>query len=696
MPFARRLPALLGTLCLLAGLAHAQPAVPAQLQVSGDRTTYDDTTKETVLTGSARVVNEDTTLTADTIRYNTASNLITASGHFVLTQKNRRLVADEGTYNLRTHEINVRNLRVGEFPVYVSGESVTGTLDELVFTNATVFFRENAGYTPSIKAKNLTYARGKIVKADGLSIGLLSGHFISFPHFEQKLDVDFISYVTAHLGYRGNLGVFAELGFDLPLADGVKVGADLGLYSERGVMAGPSGSYDRATETGFVRGRFRSGYINDSGDRKTDVLGRPVPRDRSWFAWEHRQQVGERVTLDGEFNYWSDSEVLRDFRHKEFDPVQQPDSFLEAAYTANNYALSAFTRVHPNRYHRVQERLPEVRFDLMPSAFAAGAYQRGNASFAVLQSDAFGLDPEVRTNRLDAYYGLERPIAPTPWFTFTPVAGGRVTHYTRATGRKDDYSRTLGEVGFDARLLASGTFDYKNKVWEIDGLRHLVEPKLSYRYAPETERGRAYIPQIDRRAFSTYLQPLSIGDSRFIDDLDPLNTLRLSLNNTLQTRDPGYGSRNLASLNFAADYRFDHPGTAPLSDIYTEFALTPAPWLRWELFHRFDPHGTRQPEINTALELVDQEWWSVRLATHYLRNNYEEYYLEWRQRLNEVYDVTALWRYDARNQRLNEQSYGVWQRLGQTWAVKYEVSWFNGPRRESDFALNIEVELLKF
>jgi len=694
MPFARRLPVLLGTLCLLAGLASAQPAAPAQLQATGERTVYDDATKETLLTGHARLINGDTVLTADAIRYNTATGVATATGHFVLTSGRRRLVADEGTYNLATRAINVRNLRVGEFPIYVSGDNVTGTPDELVFTNATVFFRENAGYTPSIRARHLTYARGRIVRAEGLSLGLLGGHFITLPHFEQALDVDFVSYISAHLGYRGNLGVFTELGLHLPIAPGIQVGADVGLYSSRGIMVGPSGTY--GSPASDVSGFFRSGYINDSGDRRTDVLGRPVPRDRSYATWEHRQRAGDHFTLDGQFNYWSDSEVLRDFRHKEFDRVQQPDSFLEAAYTGSNYALSAFVRAHPNAWEHLQERLPEVRFDLLPSAAPLGFYQRGSASAAVLQADAFGSTPGVRTNRLDASYGLERPFAPTPWFTFTPVAGGRVTRYTDALGGKETYTRTLGEVGFDAHLLASGTFDYKNPVWEIDGLRHLVEPKLSYRYAPEAERGRAYIPPVDRRVFSTYLQPLSIADSRSLDDLGALNTFRLSLDNTLQTRDPAYGSRNLATLNFAADYRLDHPGQRALSDIYTELALTPAPWLRWEVFHRVDPHTPSQQELNTGLEIMDQEWWSVRLATHYLRGNYEEYFVEYRQRLNEVYDVTALWRYDARNHRFNEQSYGVWQRLGQTWAVKYEVSWFNGPRRESSFALNIEVELLKF
>jgi LPS-assembly protein len=696
MSFARvlRLLALGAALALPAAVVRAQ--APAAT-VEGARTETDLATGETVVTGRARLVNGDVVLTADEIRYNPVTNLATATGNFVLNYGNRRLVADRGTYNRATRAISVHHLRLGEFPVYLSGETVEGTIDELVFTNATVFFREDQGYTPSIRARKLTYTHGKIVRAEGLALGLLGGHFISLPHFEQSLDADFVSYISASAGYRGNLGVLAEFGLHVPVAAGIQVGADLGLYSSRGIMIGPSGTYRRATDAGAVTGYFRSGYIHDTGDRGTDVLGAPVPSNRSYLEWRHQQRSGEHLTLNGQFNYWSDSEILRDFDHKEFYPVQQPDSFLEAAYARGNYALSAFARVHPNQYHRVQERLPEVRFDLLPVILPFGFHERFNASAAVLQADAYGPDPEYRTNRLDAYYALGRTIAPTPWFAVTPVAGGRVTHYTDARGGQDTHTRTIGEVGFDARLLASGTFDCKSEAWEVDGLRHLIEPRLSYRYAPKAGDGRAYIPPIDTRVFSTALQPLSIGDSRNIDDLTALNTLRLSLDNTLQTRDRAYGSRNLAALNFAADYRFDPPaGTPELSDIYTELALTPAPWLRWSVLHRFDPHTPGQQELNTALQIADQEWWSARLATHYLKDNYEEYFLEYRQRLNETWDVTVLWRYDALNHRINEQSYGVWQRYGQTWAVKYEVSWFDGPRRESSFALNVEVELLKF
>lgn len=675
-------------------LLAADPIAPT---VTADLATYDGRTKENILTGNARIVYGNILLTADELRYNTTTNIVTAKGNFVLTQGKRRLVAEEGSINLNTQAMKVQRLRLGEFPLYLSGDTAEGTMDKMVFTNAMIFFRENASYTPSVHAQHLTYTKGKIVSAEGLRLGLLGGHFISLPHFEQALDADFISYLSGHLGYRGNLGAFAEVGLHLPITPSIQVGADVGLYSARGIMVGPSSRYRRSDDQGSVNGYFESGYIHDSGDRRTDVLGQPVPASRSYFQWEHRQQIGDHWTISGEYNDWSDSEVLRDFRRRRFNLNQQPDSFLESTYSQDNYSLSAFARFHPNPYHRVQERLPEIRFDLFPTALPLGFYERAEASAAVLQSDAFGLDPKLRTNRLDAYYGLERPLALAPWFSVTPVAGARATYYTDAIGGKNTYTRTMGEIGFDSELRSSGTFDYKNPVWEVDGLRHLFTPKLSYRYAPRADQGRAYIPSIDRRAFTTYLEPLSIGNTRHLDDLSALNTARLEFANTLQTRDSAYGSRNLAALNFAADYRFDRSvGQKSLSDIYTEFTLTPAPWLRWEVFHRFDPHQGNQQELNTGLTLMDQEWWSLRLATHFLKNQYEEYYLEYRQRLNEVFDVVGEWRYDAANHRLNEQSYGVWQRLGQTWAVKYEVSFFDGPRRESSFSLNVEVQLLKF
>lgn len=692
----RRL-ALCFVFAVLAGAA-ARAQKPGDVpNVTGRETIYDDRTRELLVRGDARLVWGEVVLTADEMRYRREANTVTASGHFIITNGSRRLVAEEGTYDLATNTLHVRNLRVGEFPVYLTGESVDGTFEKLVFTNATIFFRENAAYAPSIRARKVVYEQGRIVSGEGLQLGLLGSHFLQLPTFEHEIGTELFSYFVGKIGYRRSLGPFLEADGRIPVALGVKAGVDLGLYGSRGVMIGPAAGYRVGGENNSVTGGLTSGYINDHGDRKTDVLGRPVPENRKFVEWWHRQRIGERFTLDGQFNYWSDSEVLRDFRPKRFFPVQQPDSYLEGTYTGDNYVLSAFTRAHPNRYHRVQERLPEIRFDLLPSEAPVGLYQRASASLAVLEEDAFLNLPQQRSTRYDAYYGLERPTALAPWTTFTPVVGGRVTHYANATNGKETYTRTIGEVGFDARLRAAGVFDYKNPLWDIDGLRHLVEPRLSYRYAPKADSGARYIPAIDRRVFSTYLQPLSIADQRNIDDLDALNTVRLSLNNTLQTRGANGGSRDFAALNFAADYRFERKaGQRPLTDLHTELSLTPADWIRFSVYERFTPQTSEQQELNYALEITDQEWWAMKLSSHFLRDDYQEYALDYRHRLNEVFDVTGRWSFDVRKSRFNEQTYGLWQRLGQTWAIKYEVSFSEGPRRESNFGFNLEVELLSF
>lgn len=703
-----------GLLLALTLLSFPVPAWCAQTTapeptLTARESTFDLVTKEFVARGDARLTDGDLLLTADEIRYNQQTRTAAAKGHLVLTRSDRRLVADEGSYNLENDTLHVRHVRFGRFPFYITGDTVDGTMENLVVTNANVFFREEAAYAPSIRADKLVYQQGRIVSGDNIKLGLLGGHFIALPAFTHDLHSELLSQLTAHVGYRSSLGAIGEFGMQLPVAPGLKLGADAGLYTARGLMIGPAASYASRGDDSSVHGFLRSGYIHDYGDRLTDILGDPIPKDRSFLEWQHQQQIGGHFTLDGQLNYWSDSEVLRDFKPDWYFPVQQPDSFLEGAYTGNDYVFSAFLRANPNHFFLMQQRLPELRFDLLPSPVALGVYERLNASFAVLDENAYLTSPGVRSDRLDAYYGLERPLALTPWLTFTPVAGGRVTYYADAVGGKSTYTRTLGEVGFDSVLRASGTSDYKNEIWGIDGLRHLLEPKISYRYAPEAAAGQAYIPAIDRQVFTTYLPPLSIGDQRNIDQLDPLNTLRLALNNTLQTRDKTYGSRDLASLNFATDYRFSRqPGQRPLSDFYTEANLTPVPWLRFEAFQRVSTHDATQQELNYAVELIDQDAWSVRLSSHYLRNGsgtsisnpnvvgYEEYLIDYRQRLSDTLHFLGRWRYDARRSRLIEQTYGITQRLGQTWDVRYELSFTRGQLRESSFGFNINLDLLKF
>ena len=108
---------------------------------------------------------------------------------------------------------------------------------------------------------------------------------------------------------------------------------------------------------------------------------------------------------------------------------------------------------------------------------------------------------------------------------------------TQGAIKKGSYLRALGEVGFDSQLRSSGIFDFNSPLWDINGIRHLFTPTLSYRFVPDDSSSDKYIPLIDRRTYMTYLQPIEIGDLRTVDQIPHENTFRLGLNNTIQTRD---------------------------------------------------------------------------------------------------------------------------------------------------------------
>ncbi len=433
-----------------------RPEVAAQHQLTAKHQVTDPVTGEYVLTGTPRLVYGDALLEADEIRFDLKTKTATARGNARLTRGAQRLLADQIVYRLNEKTFAVTGMKLGEFPLYASGTDVSGTFSEITLNNAVLTYHEPDLVGPVLKANRLIYRPKQSFRAENARIGV--GPFLPFRFitYEQNLDQPLFSFLDATVGYRGNLGAYAGIGTRLPVASGVQAGGDLSLYTKRGFLVGPAARYHRAEGDQTYSGELKTGYIHDYGERLTDILRQPISKDRGYVEWTHRQRFSETLTLNGQFAYWSDSEITRDFRPQEFYPVQQPDTFLEAAHTGNNLIVSAFLRAQPNSYYRVQQRLPEVRFDLLPSALPLGFYQQAQASAAALREDALFAGPTTRSDRLDAYYGLSRPINPRSWLNLTPVAGARVTHYSRATGGKYEYTPTLGVVGADLSLRASG------------------------------------------------------------------------------------------------------------------------------------------------------------------------------------------------------------------------------------------------
>lgn len=694
-------------LCLTLAPAFIHAAGGPELSAADTHT--DTASGDQIFTGNARLDYDGALLTGDEIRYNIFKQTAIARGHVTLTRGPQRMLADEIVYHLADKTYSVTRLRFGQSPLYLSGDQVTGSGKEIILHDATFAYHEPGLLAPTLSAKTLTLIPGDRVIAEQARLGLGDTPIIPFHRIDQNLNDPIISHMSAKVGYKKSLGPFIDVGLHLPVAPGVKFGGDVGLYTARGLLFGPSGTYNVTNGDQHDVGSLKTGYINDRGDKQTDLLNRPIHDNRGFIQWEHdRTYLSGDATIISQLNYWSDSGVVRDFRSNEFYPVQQPDTFVDVTTTSSNAVSSLFFRAQPNTYYHVQQRLPEFRFDLLPTASGNGFYQRFNASAAALRERQFTMDgstepatwitaPTVKSNRIDAFYGISRPIAPREWLMIDPVAGARVTHYFDAVNSKNSYTRGLGEIGVDANLHASGVYDYKNERWGIDGIRHLVTPKLSYRYIPSADKGQRYIPQIDDRVFDTALPTLELGDQRNIDDLSATNTVRVGIDNTFQTRDKGYGSRDLVTLNLAQDFRFHRtPGVNDSSEIHTGLSVMPANWMQFDLYHSFTPQNWTAREVNTRFSIHDGDVWSYSISNHYLQHQINEFITEGRFRVNESYQVVGRLHYDARKARFNERTIALRQNVDNIWTLQYGVNFYEGRKRESNFGFSIEVRLAGF
>ena len=211
-----------------------------------------------------------------------------------------------------------------------------------------------------------------------------------------------------------------------------------------------------------------------------------------------------------------------------------------------------------------------------------------------------------------------------------------------------------------------------------------------------------------------YLPVLELGDLRSLDQLQAENVLRVGLNNTLQTRDKTYGSRDLLTLNLAEDFRFQRaPGQTDFSDIHAELAATPAPWLELRVEDAVASDRAAPRAMDATVTVREGEVWSAGFGVGYLSDKYgtfylpglgaypivglDTYHLEGRVRLNERYEAFARADYDARDHLFVDQFYGISQRLSNTWVVDYMVAFSQGPnRQQSHFGLNVALNMVRF
>jgi LPS-assembly protein len=671
---------------------------------------FDESAQRLVARGDARLDVENTRVRADSITYYQEFGLADALGNVAVSRDGARLLADRMSFDTQESSFSVDVLRTGQWPYYVSGVNAGGTTDQMEINGATVYYGNPGRFGLNATTDKIEYFNEdpKRVKLHGATLRVGEVPFFYLPAYTY-----YVGTSPYHLNIDG--GMDSELGGYLqtttlfPVNSWLRLGANLDFYTKRGPLAGPTAQYVYNSEQQRIIGALSTGYINDYGERDVDILGEKIDADRGFAEWRHKHYIGERFTATAQVSYWSDSEVTRDFRDDYFSDNQNPDTFVEGVYAGDNFFISTFGRFRPSNFQLIQERLPEVRFDLLPvPILKTGIYHRGSLSYARLQEDLSDfsgvINEEAQSDRFDLTYRIQRPFLLTDWLTFTPLAGARLTQYNNQEAdstfllNDDQFTREIYEVGFDLEARAYASYPTFNETWNIDGLRHMVRPVVRYRYFSDPDSLNE-IAAIDRDAFDLERPLLDLSDLRNVDSLAETHLVRLGVENLYQTRAEGYGSRTLAALNFYQDVifeknaRYDGDEQDTFNATWVELILQPAPWLKFDLASRFKTESLTLEELRTRTSLISGEIWEIGLSTDLLNDQIDQYSLDFLYRLNERYSFLIDTRFDGETGDFTRLSVGLRSQIGSTWVVLYALTFREDARRESDVEFNISLKL---
>jgi LPS-assembly protein len=680
---------------------------------------FDEDSQRLVARGDARFDFDNTRIRADRITYYQEFSLADADGNVAITRDGHRLIADRLSFDAQENIFSVDILRTGQWPYYVSGVSAGGTTEDITVQGATIYYGDPGTFTLNVSSQKVRYVNeegSQYASMNGATFRLGRVPFFYLPAYSHYLrDAPYM--VTFGAGQDSELGYFLQTTTLFPVTSWLRAGANLDYYTKRGALAGPTAQYVYNSYTQSIVGAISTGVIHDQGDRSERGIDRfndPIDTDRGFAEWRHKHRIGERFTGTASLSYWADSEVTRDFRDDLFDENERPDNFAEAIYAGDNYLVSAFGRFRPNDFQLVQERLPEVRFDLLPiPIFNTGAYHRASASYVQLREDFDRFAPptagiESESDRFDLTYRIQRPFLLTDWLTFTPLAGARFSQYqnqkidpfflTTPPLAGDSFSREIYELGFDLEVRAYASYPTVNETWGIDGLRHLVRPVLRYRYFSDPDDVNE-IAAIDREVFDLERPLLDLSDLRNVDEISETHLVRLGVENLFQTRTAGYGSRTLAALNFyqdilfEKDLRYDGDEEDTFNATWVELVLNPAPWLKFDLASRFKTESLTLEELRTRTTLRSGEIWSIGLSTDLLNRRIDQYRLDFIYRINERYAFLTDINFNADSGDFTKLRFGVRTRIGSTWELLYAITFREDARRESDVEFNIQLRL---
>jgi lipopolysaccharide assembly outer membrane protein LptD (OstA) len=675
-------------LCLLAILPDAQRInaqeiaqetnLPTLEVISlGREGDFDEAKGQFTLTNGVMVryteVSSLTILTAERASINETTGDIEAQGHVRIQHDDATWVGEELGYNYLNHQVKASNFRMGQTTVFVGGDAFKGvgegTNGLYRGTNAIITTDDYQNPSQKVRAHSFTMLPGKYVEARNAVLYVGSVPVFYFPYYRHSLRKN-PNHFTFLPGYRSIYGPYLLSAYDWYYDDHFNGAIHFDERLERGLGVGPDVNYNFGI---YGEGTARYYYARDHKPGTNGIPGTPIPRDRDRAYFQYNGSPLTNLTILSQMGYQKDPYVVRDFFEGQYNKDIQPGTFVDVNQFWRNWSLDAIAQPRVNSFWDTVERLPEVRLTGFRQQLGNTPFyyesQSGIGYFRRLFSDTNTVGGrDYSAARADTFHQVTMPENFFGWLNVTPRVGGRFTYYDSASGpgaAATNHSREVFNTGAEVSTTVSRVWSgAKNRFFDVDGLRHILQPSVNYVYVPRPNVLPGQLPQFDYQLTNNLrLLPLEYPDFNSIDSINSQNTIRYGIDNRLQTKRLGE-MQDLVNWGVYMDWNL-RPRTdqSTLSDIYSDLSMRPRSWL---LLGSQTRYNISQSQFNLAqhsITLQPNNVWNWTVSHTYLRagnifgtgdNLFSSLYF---YRLNENWAVRMAHYFDANTSRLQEQDY---------------------------------------
>ena len=692
--------------------AEAVPTLPTGLEGESFST---EKGGRVIVARKARFVSGDAELGADSIRMDLDAGVLVAEGNVTYSAPRLRIFGERATVDTRAGTLVAEKVRAGRLPTYFFAERFVLSKGDYRMEDVSIWRNEPSAGGLSLRAGSASYARQEeriVLKDTQARLGAFP--FLHLPHYSQRGYRDFPAELYLRFRDSSPQGAYIRTMTTVRRSATTWNGVLLDLHSKAGVLVGPSLRYDNweLPDAGMRwRTNLMGGFIRDESDlaSRPDDFGRVADRDRFFLLAQANGRSADGLEVAAQLQGLSDPDVVRDYRSKFSANSQLPQSFVELTQPLGPAYASVLASARTDDFQDAVQRLPEVRIDLPEtpmgdsSVMARGwvsaarlverqSEQLAGASFAA----ATGLPDRAELTRVDGYLGAGKSIRHSDWLSFRPVVGLRSTWWDDGTAG-EPVARLLGQAGFDLEMTATATWDVGSPHWEIDGLRHTVRPFLGWRALPELDAGKD-APRLDRGTYGTLNLPvLDLADRRDNDTIAERQVAQVGLRNTLESRHPSKGTREVLRADLFLDWR-DVRGLADTeSALHAHVAWTAADWLSVHTLARQQTGGGDTTLAGWA-EVRSGDLWQATLGYSELSEPeaIRQAFLYWTIRLNSAFRFRLGHVRDLAEGFALETTAVLVQRIGDSWELEYGLNERSSRYDDGSLGFTVRVRLFKF